>query len=56
MASFTLGTVPALVGVGMIGELVLRRTRAAAAIFAGILLMNAAILSWLALRALAGGP
>lgn len=56
MASFTLGTVPALVGVGMIGDFLLRRARAAAAIFAGLLLINAAILSWLALRALAQIP
>lgn len=53
MASFTLGTVPALVGVGMAGDFLLRRRRAGAAIFAGLLLVNAGILSWLALRALA---
>jgi len=53
MASFTLGTVPALVGVGMIGDFLLRRSRAAGAIFAGLLLINAGLLFLLALRALA---
>lgn len=56
MASFTLGTVPALVGVGMIGDFLLRRTGALAAVFAGLLLVNAAVLSWLAVQALAAAP
>lgn len=54
MAAFTLGTVPALVGVGYAGALFGRRFRPALAwATPAVLLLNAGILGALALRALA---
>ena len=54
MGSFTLGTVPVLIVVGMAGQVLLRRSKPTlTAITAGFMLLNAATLSYLAFRALA---
>ena len=53
MASFTLGTVPALVAVGTAGQVLLRRSGSVLKAFtAGFMLLNAATLSYLAFQAL----
>jgi len=53
MASFTLGTVPALLAVGLAGGFLLKRAAAATrAVAAFLMLVNAATLAYLALRAL----
>jgi sulfite exporter TauE/SafE len=52
LASFALGTVPALLLVGFAGAMAARRAKAAVGrIVPGLLLFNAAVLLWLAWRA-----
>jgi sulfite exporter TauE/SafE len=54
MAAFTLGTVPALVGVGWLGAFFGRRWAPALRLVAApVMLLNAGVLLWLAWRALA---
>lgn len=53
MASFTLGTVPALVAVGLAGSLLMNRAGSAIQALAAVLMLaNAAALSYLAIRAI----
>ncbi len=53
MLAFTAGTVPALVAVGWLGAFAAKRfARATVALAPALMLLNAAILLWLALRAL----